>query len=88
MTPEFCPECGAEVPEGATACPECGSCEETGWSEHATASRLGIPDDSFDYDRYLREEFGPEPAVPKFRRWIIPLTVVLLAVLLILGWLL
>jgi hypothetical protein len=30
-----CPHCGAQVPSNATACPECGSDEETGWSENA-----------------------------------------------------
>jgi uncharacterized membrane protein YvbJ len=30
-----CPHCGAAVPSDASACPECGSDEETGWSEDA-----------------------------------------------------
>jgi hypothetical protein len=30
MPPEFCPNCGAEVPRKAKACPECGADEETG----------------------------------------------------------
>jgi hypothetical protein len=29
----ICPFCHAEVPEGALACPECGSDEQTGWSD-------------------------------------------------------
>ena len=29
----ICPACGAEVPAGAAACPECGSDETTGWSD-------------------------------------------------------
>src|ERR1041384_1119375 len=37
MTPEICPNCGAEVPRQAKACPECGSDEKTGWSEEAHA---------------------------------------------------
>jgi hypothetical protein len=28
-----CPFCHAEVPQGASACPECGSDEQTGWSD-------------------------------------------------------
>jgi predicted nucleic acid-binding Zn ribbon protein len=63
--PEFCPVCGAEVPRDALACPECGSDEETGWSDRARAQELGLPDDEFDYDEYLKEEFG-EPE-DKFR---------------------
>lgn len=58
MQPEFCPQCGAEVPQKAKACPECGSCPETGWSEAAHADALGLPDDSFDYEEFKRQEFG------------------------------
>ena len=29
----ICPFCGAQVPQGALACPECGSDEQTGWSD-------------------------------------------------------
>jgi uncharacterized membrane protein YvbJ len=56
--PEICPNCGAEVPPKARACPECGADEETGWSERAAAQRLGLPDDEFDYDEFVKEEFG------------------------------
>ena len=44
MAPETCPNCGADVPSGAKACPECGADEQTGWSETAYASHLGLPD--------------------------------------------
>jgi hypothetical protein len=60
MAPEICPECGAVVPPGAACCPECGADEQTGWSDRAQAQRLGIPDDEFDYDAYVKEEFGQE----------------------------
>ena len=63
--PEICPQCGAEVPPRALACPECGSCEETGWSDNATASRLDLPDDSFDYQDYVQREFAPSPRKPR-----------------------
>jgi hypothetical protein len=68
MTPEFCPHCGAELPPRARVCPECGSCEETGWSETACAQGLGLPDEEFDYDAFVREEFGPGPVEPPRRR--------------------
>jgi len=55
--PEICPNCGAEVPPKARACPECGADEQTGWSERAAAQRLGLPDDEFDYDEFVKEEF-------------------------------
>jgi len=56
--PEYCPNCGAAVPPNARACPECGSDESTGWSESADQDRLGLPSDEFDYDEFVRNEFG------------------------------
>ena len=38
-----CSNCGAEVPAGAAACPECGSDDETGWSEDAAYDGLDRP---------------------------------------------
>ena len=54
----MCPNCGAEVPDRAKACPECGADESTGWSEEARYEAAGLPDDSFDYDEYVKREFG------------------------------
>ena len=48
------------MPRKALACPECGSDYETGWSEDADAQRLGLPDDEFDYDKFVKEEFSEE----------------------------
>lgn len=56
--PANCPNCGAEVPPKARACPECGADEQTGWSERAAYERLGVPDPEFDYDAFVKEEFG------------------------------
>ena len=69
MTPEFCPQCGAEVPPQAKACPECGSCEATGWSEQAKTNHLDLPDESFDYQDYVQREFGPEKRLPGGIAW-------------------
>jgi predicted nucleic acid-binding Zn ribbon protein len=60
MPPEYCPNCGAEVPPKAKACPECGSDETTGWSERADGQRLNLPDDEFDYDEFVKDEFGEQ----------------------------
>ena len=62
--PEICPHCGAEVPRNAKACPACGSDEETGWSEEARTDGLDLPDDNFNYDQFVKEEFGGEKASP------------------------
>jgi hypothetical protein len=82
--PEICPECGAMVPAQAKACPECGADEETGWSERAQAQRLGLPDDEFDYDQFVQEEFADETKQrlerlkPRGVRWLWWLVAVLL----------
>ncbi len=56
--PETCPVCGADVPRHARACPGCGSDESTGWSDHAQVQSLDLPDDEFNYDEFVEQEFG------------------------------
>jgi len=73
MALDYCPNCGAEVPSGARACPECGSDEETGWSDTAHADRLGLPDEHFDHEAFVAEEFDDRPRAPRrqrFTRWV------------------
>jgi hypothetical protein len=41
----ICPHCGADVPFDAAACPECGSDEETGWSQDAKYGDLSLHGD-------------------------------------------
>lgn len=78
MTPEICPVCGEVVPPKAKACPECGACEETGWSEEGRADSLGIPSDNFDYDEYVKREFEGENPKRKFATvWVITAIVLL-----------
>jgi len=80
MAPETCLNCGASVPARAKACPECGACEQTGWSEEAAASALGLPDDAFDYNEFVREEFGGKTVAPRgIKRtwWIVALVLVI-----------
>ena len=64
-----CPHCGAEVPAGAHACPECGSDDRTGWAEDADRWAADIPagygeDDEFDYDEFIRREFPGQAGRP------------------------
>ena len=88
MPPETCPNCGAEVPARARACPECGADDQTGWSEKARAQRLGLPDDDFNYNEFVKEEFGQQNKIrPHGISWFWwAVAVVLLASLL--AWLL
>jgi len=87
--PEICPHCGADVPRNARACPECGSDEQTGWSERATGDRLGLPEEEFDYDEFVKEEFGA-PGRPRLRprgvSWFWWLVAVLLLLLMARWW--
>lgn len=83
MPPEFCPNCGAEVPPKARACPGCGADEQTGWSDRAHADHLGLPDEEFDYDEFVKSEFGPEQARPRGIHWFWWVT----AILIIVAWL-
>jgi hypothetical protein len=70
MTPETCPNCGADVPSGAKACRECGADDQTGWSDQAYASSLNLPDESFDYDDFVKRELaGKKSPVPRGIRW-------------------
>jgi hypothetical protein len=87
MSPEVCPNCGAEVPPDAKACPECGSDERTGWSEAAHASRLGLPDENFDHDEFVKAEFGPEPVRPRGIGWFWWVVAVLVAAGMLFLWL-
>ena len=86
--PDICPQCGAEVPANARACPECGSDEETGWSDRAAADRLGLPDEEFDYDEFVKEEFGPPaPVRPRGVNWFWWVMAVLVLMALLSLWL-
>ena len=81
MSPEVCPNCGAEVPRNAKACPECGSDETTGWSETAYASGLGLPDEEFDHGEFVKEEFGGSQAKPRGITWLWWLIAAIVAIL-------
>ena len=57
--PQVCPSCGADVPPRALACPECGADHETGWNQdRAVYDGLDLPEKGFDYDEFVRREFG------------------------------
>ena len=56
--PEICPVCGEEVAPRAVACPYCGADHNSGWREDAN---LDLPGNDFDYEAFVRDEFGPVP---------------------------
>ena len=74
-----CPNCGADVPEDADFCRNCGASADSGW-EDADWDDDEEYEDDFDYDDYLRREF-PEHAPPDNRpkaRRVLTITIVLL----------
>ncbi len=57
--PERCPVCGENVPRNARACHECGADEKSGWQPDAhIQDGLDLPDQEFNYQDFVREEFG------------------------------
>ena len=87
MPPETCPNCGAGVPPKARACPECGADEQTGWSEVARTGGLDLPDENFDYDDFVKREFGDKSPVPRGIHWFWWVIAVLVAAGLLTYWL-
>jgi uncharacterized membrane protein YvbJ len=88
MPPEICPNCGAEVPPRAKACPGCGSDEETGWSEQARYDALDLPDENFDYQEFTNREFGSRKSIPRGIHGFWWLVAVVLVLGLLMLWLL
>ncbi|MEI6808965.1 MAG: zinc ribbon domain-containing protein [bacterium] len=66
----ICPICGEDVPSNAMACPGCGADEKTGWNEERTRlDGLDLPDDDFNYDEFVKAEFGSS-AKPRAISWV------------------
>jgi hypothetical protein len=57
--PETCPVCGEDILRKALACPECGADYNSGWSDETAYDALDLPGDSFDYGKFVRQEFDP-----------------------------
>ncbi|OHE78240.1 MAG: hypothetical protein A3G75_06960 [Verrucomicrobia bacterium RIFCSPLOWO2_12_FULL_64_8] len=46
--PDECAQCGAIIPRGAMACPECGADERTGWREVSVHDGLDLPEPAYE----------------------------------------
>jgi hypothetical protein len=57
------------LPPNAVACPECGSDDQTGWSEGAQSDGLDLPEESFDYEDFVKREFESTRRVPQGIHW-------------------
>ena len=87
QAPDVCPVCGESVPRGSLACPECGADHNSGWRQDAESyDGLDLPDDNFDYDEFVRREFGSpiKPAGIKTIWWITAIVVLAISILLFL----
>lgn len=81
-----CPHCGATVHVNATFCSECGSDDQTGWSEDAGSSPFDLGTD-FDYDEFIEREFSdatPVTTRDSAKRIAVSLIVVLTCICLLL----
>ena len=88
MPPPLCPHCGARIPARARCCPACGSDDQTGCSEETNTGELGLPDEAFNYEEFVQEEFGGGRRVkPKGIHWFWWLTALILVILLLVMFL-
>jgi hypothetical protein len=83
VAPAVCPVCGEDVPRGSLACPECGADHNSGWREEAqTYDSAGLPDEDFDYDQFVRQEFGKGPKPTGIRPvwWVTAIVLIVAAI--------
>ncbi len=81
--PEECPVCGEDVPRNALACPNCGADHNSGWREDAEShDALDLPDEDFNYDEFVRREFGSsvKPTGMKTIWWITAILILVASV--------
>lgn len=81
--PAVCPVCGEDVPPRSLACPECGADHNSGWRLDANVhDGLDLPEDGFDYDEFVRREFGssPKPAGIKTIWWVTAIILLALSI--------
>ena len=67
-----CPSCGAEVRVGSRGCSRCGPGLPEDWLEEEHLEGISLPDDpaEFDYDEYVKREFGAASRVkPPHLAW-------------------
>jgi uncharacterized membrane protein YvbJ len=83
--PKVCPVCGEDVPPTALACPDCGADNSSGWREDAeTYDAVGLTEEDFNYEHFVKEEFGSSRKLPIKTAWWI--TAIVLVAALIAIW--
>ena len=92
MIPEVlsyvCPYCGCEVRVGET-CPGCHKKtkkpRQRSWEQDKSQDGLDLPDDDFDYEKFVAREFGSAPHQALGLQWYWWLLAVALLVAMITG---
>ncbi len=83
--PFHCSECGADVSPNATGC-RCGAQKNGGrWLASETYDGVDLPDDDFDYEQFVENEFGGGSSRKSIRDYFWWLVGVVLLILLALG---
>ena len=79
-----CPGCGAEVRVGSRGCPKCAD-KPRSWEQDEYLDGSDLPDEDFDYNDFVRREFGKGPSrlKPRGLRWYWWLTALLLLALML-----
>ncbi|HQZ27021.1 MAG: hypothetical protein KA250_13515 [Verrucomicrobiales bacterium] len=91
VTHFICPSCGAEIRISPKGCPKCNppkrkrfQPEPDPWEREDTSDGISLPDDDFDYEHFLAEEFGGGPKRNR-KQWLWWATAV--ALLVAVAWL-
>lgn len=79
--PFECANCGADIPAGAKACPECGADERTGWRETDIYDGLDLPDEAWDES----PDPSPLPRQLPWYWWAAGMAVLIAFILFVLG---
>jgi RNA polymerase subunit RPABC4/transcription elongation factor Spt4 len=77
----ICPNCGAEIPVKSKSCPQCGSDDQTGWSEFTYMDTISTPDEN-EYLDILNNEFSENKSSNK--SWVVTTGILLLLLVIIL----
>jgi MoCo/4Fe-4S cofactor protein with predicted Tat translocation signal len=89
-----CPNCGEDLPAGATFCRHCGASDDAGWDgDDSLTETDGLDewddDSEFDYDEFLSREFPDQAATrdwhPTSRSILLAAIALLCIALLLLG---
>lgn len=86
----LCPSCDREVEVGRN-CPRCTKPkrravkEKKSWEQDAGTDGLDLPDDDFDYEAFVVEEFGAAPHRKTGIAWYWYVVAVLLLLAMLLG---